>query len=42
MAIRAAKIYYTGHPHLKRLNSINSRGGICGKDLFRVLDVLKG
>lgn len=40
MAIRAAKIYYTTHPHPERLASIKSEREI-RKDLFHVLDVLK-
>ncbi|KAJ5669691.1 hypothetical protein N7462_010761 [Penicillium macrosclerotiorum] len=40
MAIRAAKIYYTAHPHPERLGSIKSEREI-RKDLFHVLDVLK-
>lgn len=40
MAIRAAKIYYTAHPHPERLGSIKSERDI-RKDLLHVLDVLK-
>lgn len=40
MAIRAAKIYYTTHPHPERLASIKSEREI-RKELFHVLDVLK-
>ncbi|KAJ5173198.1 hypothetical protein N7492_005791 [Penicillium capsulatum] len=40
LAIRAAKIYYTSHPHPDRLASIKSEREI-RQELFRVLDVLK-
>ncbi|KAJ5650586.1 uncharacterized protein N7484_004309 [Penicillium longicatenatum] len=40
LAIRAAKIYYTAHPHPERLASLKSEREI-RKDLFHVLDVLK-
>lgn len=40
LAIRAAKIYYTAHPHPERLSSLKSEREI-RKDLFHVLDVLK-
>ncbi|KAJ5717735.1 hypothetical protein N7488_003381 [Penicillium malachiteum] len=40
LAIRAAKIYYTAHPHPERLASIKSDSEI-RKDLFHVLDALK-
>lgn len=40
MAIRAAKIYYTAHPHPERLASIKSEREI-RKELYHVLDVLK-
>lgn len=40
MAIRAAKIYYTAHPHPERLASIKTEREI-RQDLFHVLDALK-
>ena len=39
-AIRAARLYYTLHPHPQKLNSIRSDQDL-RKDLYSVLDVLK-